>query len=75
MAAWKTQDYHSRVNAREENRWFLELLDLGYHIECQFPATDRGPNEGRTRPEVFHADPFTDATADGWYEVNHAWMK
>jgi hypothetical protein len=73
-AAWRAEDYHARVNERAENRWFLELLDNGYHVECQLPATDRGPDEGRTRPGVFHPSPFRDAKASAWFEVNHGWI-
>lgn len=74
-AAWKEQDYRARVNERPENRWFLELLDNGYHVECQLPATDRGPNEGRTRPGVFHSDPFRDGSAGEWYAAYHGWAR
>jgi hypothetical protein len=72
-AAWKTEDYNARVNERPENRWFLDLLADGYHVERQLTAADHGPDEGRTRPLVFNADPFSDDDAAGWFTAHHGW--
>lgn len=65
--------------SRQEASWLVEQLGTadGFHITG--PANPRGwhsyrgPDEGRTRPEIFHADPYGDDGAVSWLDDNNGW--
>lgn len=71
--------------SRAETSWLVEqfgtaeLGTLGFHITG--PAdprgwnSSRGPDEGRTRPDVFNADPSGDGEAAYWLEDNGGWFR
>jgi hypothetical protein len=69
--------------SRREADWLAgqfgeaESKSLGFHItgpaHPKYWNSNGGPIEGRTRPTVFHADPFRDAAAEQWFESNDHW--
>lgn len=70
------------VSAREAS-WLISELESADGFSVVVPRdplgwdSDRGVDVGRTRPDVFHADPFRDddeeEDASAWYEDNDHW--
>jgi hypothetical protein len=65
--------------SRTEAEWLAGKLGLGsWHLESPGHikgwSTNRGPDEGRTRPEVYSGDPFDDDEAARWLAENDSWF-
>lgn len=72
-----TRELNERIVSGLMAMFDAEIENIGFQIVT--PAkpkgwnTDRGPFEGRTRPEVFNADPLRIDHAEAWYSANRRW--
>jgi hypothetical protein len=66
--------------SKAEAEWLIGNLGPadGWHIEGPGPvkgwSTNRGPDEGRTRPDVYHPDMFGDDEANEWLQEHDHWF-
>lgn len=71
---FKLRAHEDRLNPVEAD-FLADLFAKGFHVEQRLKGGNAGPYEGRTFPDVFHANPFNDLDAELWYETNKGWEK